>query len=276
MEKKVIFCSGLPRAGSTLLMNILAQNLRFHCTATSGVLELMLLAKNNWDKIAELRAIPDEEEKDMRRLSTLRGIFLGFHADVKEPVIIDKSRGWLSEIEMVEAAFGCKVKILVPVRDMRDVLASFEKLYRKTKSFSQVPHEAAFYAQYQTVEGRCNVLCRSDQMVGVSFNRIKDAVSRGFRDRLYFVEFDRLTHRPDRVFEEIYDFLEEEPHRHDFEHIEQVTWENDQEYQWKNLHRIKPKLVPSEPQWPSILKGNISDMQLESFSRDACFWRAWL
>lgn len=36
--KKYYFISGLPRSGSTLLANILAQNPRFHATATSGIL----------------------------------------------------------------------------------------------------------------------------------------------------------------------------------------------------------------------------------------------
>ena len=35
------FISGLPRSGSTLLANLLAQNPRFHSTATSGILNGM-------------------------------------------------------------------------------------------------------------------------------------------------------------------------------------------------------------------------------------------
>ena len=34
-EPKIFFNSSLPRSGSTLLQNILAQNPRFHCSATS-------------------------------------------------------------------------------------------------------------------------------------------------------------------------------------------------------------------------------------------------
>ena len=64
-EKKTIhFISGLPRSGSTLLCNILAQNPRFHTTATSGIMDIMFMVRNNWDTLVEFRAHPDEEAKE--------------------------------------------------------------------------------------------------------------------------------------------------------------------------------------------------------------------
>ena len=40
--EQIFFQSSLPRAGSTLLQNILGQNPEFYVTPTSGVLELFL------------------------------------------------------------------------------------------------------------------------------------------------------------------------------------------------------------------------------------------
>jgi sulfotransferase len=274
-KEKIVFCSGLPRSGSTLLMNILAQNPRFECTATSGAIELMKLVKNNWDKLADLRAIPTEEEKDTRRASTLRGVFFGFHAKSERPVIVDKSRTWLSEMEMAERVLG-KVKVLVTVRDLRDVLASFELRFRDSKSLIQVPPEASNYSMYQTLEGRCQLLSMTDNIVGMSYNWIKDAVTRGFRDRMHFVEFDRLTSQPRKTLDGIYAFLEEEGFQHNFDHVEQVTCENDQEYLWKGLHKIRSKVEEVEPQWPKVLKGRISEAALAAYSRDAFFWKEYL
>ena len=51
IDKNVHFISGMPRSGSTLLCNILNQNPRFHATGTSGVLDLLLLVRNNWNLI---------------------------------------------------------------------------------------------------------------------------------------------------------------------------------------------------------------------------------
>ena len=45
---KIFFQSSLPRAGSTLLQNILGQNPDFYVTPTSGVLELLYSARQNY------------------------------------------------------------------------------------------------------------------------------------------------------------------------------------------------------------------------------------
>ena len=248
-DKTFHFISGLPRAGSTLLANIMAQNPRFHTTHTSGILDIMFGTRNNWDKLVEFQAHPD----DTAKLRVLRGILESYYADVAEPVVFDKSRGWVSQLEMAESVLGRKAKVLVPVRDIRDVLASFEKLWRETSKTTQVAQEQAYYFQFQTVQGRAEVWLKNDQPVGLAYNRIKDAVQRGYRDRLFFVDFDDLTNNPKRVMGEIYEFLEEEPFEHDFSNVEQVTWENDQVHGFKGLHTIKQTVEPMQAQWPNVL-----------------------
>src|SRR5579862_555829 len=131
MAKTYHFIGGLPRAASTLLCNILHQNPRFHATATSGLLEVMFTARNVWNEFAEHRSNPDREDDRKRLQRTLGGIMAAYHGNVARPVVFDKSRGWPAYIEMLESALGRKVKILVPVRNVSDILASFEKLHRK-------------------------------------------------------------------------------------------------------------------------------------------------
>jgi sulfotransferase len=60
-EKKYFFVSGLPRSGSTLLENLLAQNPRFHATATSGIMDVMFATRNNWSNMIEFQASPNDE-----------------------------------------------------------------------------------------------------------------------------------------------------------------------------------------------------------------------
>src|SRR5688500_109458 len=133
MNKTYYFVSGMPRAGSTLLMNILAQNPRFHVTGTSGIMDVIFGIRNTWDKHVEFQATPDEDAK----LRVMRGILDGFYANVDKPVVFDKSRGWLSLLEMAETILSHKAKVLVPVRDLREILASWEKLWRETSKTRQ-------------------------------------------------------------------------------------------------------------------------------------------
>ena len=149
MNKTYHFISGLPRAGSTLLANILMQNPRFWAGPTSGILDVMFAVRNQWDKLVEFRAM-DPEESEAAKLRVLRGILDAYYANVERPVIFDKSRGWLAYLEMAEAVLGRKVKVLVPVRDLRDVLASFELLWRRTSATRQLAQEPANYFQFQT------------------------------------------------------------------------------------------------------------------------------
>lgn len=272
-ERPVIhFCSGLPRAGSTLLMNILAQNPRFHCTATSGICDIMMQVKTVWHKQDAFRAM-QETERDDAMIRSLRGMLLGYHANVDKPVVFDKSRGWLGELEMLEEILGRKVKVLVPVRSLLDVLSSFEKLYRKTKSVRRLSQEEVNYAQYQTVEGRARVLAGEGHLVGSAYNRIKDAYARGFDDRMHFVEFDKLTRSPKTTLREIYEFLDEDPFDHDFNHVEQVTQEDDSVHIWKDLHKIRPAVEPMDPQWPKILKPHLKPEVLKQYKEEMFFWQ---
>lgn len=243
------FVAGLPRAGSTLLCNILAQNPRFHTTGTSGIMDVMFGVRNQWDNLVEFKAAPDEPAK----LRVLRGILDNFYGNIDKPVVFDKCRGWLSLLEMAEAVLGHKAKVLVPVRDMRDVLASFEKLWRENSQTSQMTQESANYFKFQNVEGRVDTWLQGDQPVGLAYNRIRDALARGFGDRMYFVHFERLTTEPEQVMKEIYAFLGEEPFTHNFQNVEQVTFENDLVHGFKNLHGIRHKVEPMPPQWQKVL-----------------------
>jgi sulfotransferase len=240
MDKTFHFISGMPRAGSTLLANLLAQNPRFEASATSGILEVVVSIRNGWDKLDEFRAAPN----DVAKMNVMRGVLQGYYAASDRPVIFDKSRGWLAYLELAEAILQRPAKVLVPVRDIRDILASFESLRRTNSAIRQTPSEATHYHDYQSIEGRCETLLRPDQPVGIAYARIRDALLRGFRDRLHFVHFEQLTAQPQQTMQAIYQFLGESPFAHDFQNVHQVTTENDAVYGYTSLHTIRPKVEP--------------------------------
>jgi sulfotransferase len=249
ISKQIHFIAGMPRAGSTLLCNILAQNPRFQVTATSGILETIFIMRKSWEEIIEFKGLPTTQDK----LNVMRAMLDGYFADSQRPVIFDKSRSWLAHLELAESLLQRKVKVLVCVRDVREILCSFEKLWRQSRATGPTPHEQQFYREFQTVEGRCDVMMREDQVVGIAYNRIRDALVRGYRDRMHFIPFEQLTAKPGEVVAGIYNFLGEAPFQHNFEHVEQVTVEDDSIYNLKGLHDIRPKVQPTPVQFPKIL-----------------------
>jgi len=74
-HKNIHFISGLPRSGSTLLANILAQNPAFHSTATNGIADVMFSVRNQWDNLIEFKASPNPEAKKR----VLAGRYLSNH-----------------------------------------------------------------------------------------------------------------------------------------------------------------------------------------------------
>jgi len=252
MSKKIHFISGLPRSGSTLLCNILAQNPKFHSTATSGILDILVLNRNQWDIILEMRAMP-HIQAELKKGNVIKSILNGYFEDVAEEVVFDKSRGWLAYLELANSILGRPAKVLVPVRKIEDVLTSFEKLYRQNISSRPLTPEQSDFARWQTVEGRCEVWCDHAQPVGLAYNRIKDALHRGLKDQIHFVEYEKLTADPTDTMRLVYEFLNEPYFQHDFDNVIQVTQEDDYVHGIPDLHTIRPKVQVQPSQSRDIL-----------------------
>jgi len=244
--KKFSFISGLPRSGSTLLCNILSQNNDFFVSkATSGCHDVLFGVRNQWDKLIEHQA----EGVDHNQLKRVLKLILENYHTTDKNYIIDKGRGWLSLIEMVQFITGDRPKIIVPVRNISDILSSFEKLWRKSTGFSQWNFEQNEYFKAQTVEGRCEIWSSAAQPVGLAYNRIKDAISRGYKNDILFLEFEELTNYPGQTMKKIYDYLELPYYIHNFTNIVQVTKEDDSGvHRIPGLHDIRSTLesVPSD------------------------------
>lgn len=224
------FISGLPRAGSTLLCNILAQNPKFYVSpATSGCHDILFNIRNQWDRLIEHQA----EGVNYDQLRGVLNAALDAYHVTDKTTIIDKGRGWLSLVELVEFIKDGPAKIIAPVRDVAEILSSFEQLWRKSTGMTQWMFESSDYFKAQTVEGRCDIWASQSQPVGLAYNRVKDALARGHSKSILFMEFDDLTRNPGPTMRRIYDFLGEPAFEHNFNNVQQVTREDD-----VNVHRI--------------------------------------
>lgn len=249
--KAIHLISGLPRSGSTLLCNLLAQNQRFQCAGTSGLVDLLLLMRNSWDQLQEFRAMPPEESA-AAKLRVMRGMLFNYHPK-GGGIIFDKSRSWLPHIEMVEALLGCPVKVIVPVRDVREILASLELLWRKHKPLSLFPAEAQDREAFETLAGRCNFWASTKGWLGKAYARILDAEARGLEDRLQFVSYEFLTSYPADALTVVSDFLEEDWFPYNFSNAAPIIQEDDRAYGIPGLHTIRPKVEPVPSRWKEVL-----------------------
>lgn len=262
MAKEIYFISGLPRSGSTLLSNLIAQHPEVHTTPTSACHEALFVLRNNWSEWIEHKAAKDlADEKNLQRV--LNATLQAYH-DTDKPVVVDKGRGWLSLIELAEFASGRKAKILVPVRSISQIVASMEKLHRKA---AHKRGDQGDYFDAQTTEGRSQKLLAKDGVIGIAYNRLRDAYQRGLGDRLLLVEYETLTSEPKETMDAVWDFLGMKAPDHNFDDVKQVTTEDDSVH-GLDLHTIRPKVEPVADDSATIL-GEALVKSMEG----AEFWR---
>ncbi|HYB50498.1 MAG TPA: sulfotransferase [Burkholderiaceae bacterium] len=277
MDKRIYFLAGLPRSGSTLLANILAQNPQIYVTPTSGIVDMLVQVRNSWDRNDAFQAA-DRKLSEQIKERVLRAMLQAYFAHVKQPICIDKNRYWAEFLEMGATLVGGreKVKVIVTVRDLRDVLASFERLYRKTSALGQIHQEANLALKFKTALGRVETFIDDGQPVGRAYNAIRDAVTRGWKDRMHFVDYDDLTRHPKETLAGVYRFLGEEPCEHDFDRVEQVTFEDDFVYGFKDLHQIRMQVKPQEPQWSQVFDDAVFQTPVwKNVENAATFWKLY-
>ena len=247
MEKEIIFINGMPRSGSTLFCNILAQNPDFHVTATSGLPDIITNLHTMWKQNPAIKA----SETSDKQLKLIKGLIQAYHEDTERPVVFNKSRGWSPLIELVELALGRPVKILTTIRSLPCILASFEKLYRK--ELKNIDSPMVRQPEMGVLSSR--VQAWSNGVVGGAFNTIQDACMRGHRNKFHFIKYEELTQSPEPIMKGVYKFLDKPYYKHDFNNVKQYTIENDAEHGFTDLHTIRPIIAPQRDDSREILGG---------------------
>ena len=244
--EKLFFQSSLPRAGSTMLQNILAQNPDIYATPTSGVLELIYGARENYSNSPEFIA----QDKELMQKGYLafckEGMDAFYNAITDKKYVVDKSRGWGVHYDMLQVIRGEKPKVICLIRDLRDVFASMENNFRKNPEKSQGIVNWAT-GQATTVEKRIDYWIQNPP-VGIAIERLREIIRYGNDANILFVQYENLCLRPDSEMIRIYQYLDIPYFKHDFDNIEQVTKEDDEVYGAFGDHVIRKqlKLMPSK------------------------------
>jgi len=236
-EQNIFFMAGFPRAGSTLLMNILNENPKFHGTATSGLVTSIIQLKDNW-KSNTIYLSNDEEYVYSKIKDMMRGMFSGFYKkELSNNLIpIDKNRAWVGILDLLDEIFGTKVKFIYPIRHIIDCLISLEKVGRKS-SLIKSPSKL----QELTTIGRAEVMLAEDGVMGLPLTYLREILYRKDYDRLLLVPFNDLLNYPVPTMKRLYYQMGIEYFEHDLDNIKQTIYERDihHGYAPNSLHKIK-------------------------------------
>lgn len=250
---KIIFNSSMPRACSTLLQNIFAQNPAFYATPTDGVIELLDGARQRFTDCVEFKASLDQDLSLQSFRNFCKGGLESYcNTLTDKPFIVLKGRGWKGNISWLENFSGKKPMIFCMVRNLKSIAASFEKLHRKNPDKTS-QWLINFENRGTTVYKRVNMYLNNIP-VSISLDRIQELHEMGFEQKIMFIRAEDLTSKPQEIMDEVYDILEVKRYNHNFNNIEQITKENDVIHALDNdLHTIRNKVEPLIDNYQEII-----------------------
>lgn len=268
--KKFYFMSGLPRSGSTLLSTLLNQNPNIYSGPSSPVTGFMLAIESSANQDTLFTSYPKIQQME----KMVSSVIDFYYSDIDKPTIIDKNRSWVNRPQYIEYYFGVKPKIICPVRNLDEVVASFLSMHKRNPF--EVNGKINFIDEHLiknniplTDENRCRFLL-GPGIIGQSYDGMKQCLQEGRNDELLFVEYDNLVNNPQETLNKIYDFLEEDRFTHNFDCLENKYKEQDSLiYGFSDMHEVRETISKISVDPKTILPSVI----YEACQR-AEFWRS--
>jgi sulfotransferase len=220
--KQFVTLSGLPRTGSTLLSSILSQNPDIHAEGNSAVCQLMWNMQQSVTNSEQIKA----NNKDLIN-KLVKPIPQTYYSDVKKPIVIDKCRSWTlpANMEMLNRYFNNKPKVIVLVRPLVEIVASFMSL-RKENGWQDL--EAGL------LDDGSEPIMRS--LAGVEWARNNN------NGEFLFVTYDQLVDDTQASLNRIYEHCGWQPFAHNLDNIVNRYKENDAIYGLAGQHDVRPQI----------------------------------
>jgi sulfotransferase len=253
--RKLIFNASMPRSGSELLQVLLHQNPSIYGSATSPLLEYQFAARGNY----ELPEVRSQNPKLMHEafLGMCKGMAESYYAALTDrQVVVEKNRGWSHYYEWV-AQWNPDPKMVCMVRDLRSVIASMERIYRKNRHRPTGPDNPA-QLQGMTVEQRVQHWLNT-QPIGLALSRTLDLFQRDVAKNILFVRYEDLCTDPQKELDRVYEYIGEPSFQHDFENITKEVEEDDSHFGVYGQHSVAKtirKFTPSD--WSDVIPNQIA------------------
>lgn len=255
MHKNYIFESGLPRSGSTLLSAILNQNPDIHCGAISPVLEIMYYTEQYFEKSEQALAYP----KPAQHHKIISSVIENYYDDIDKPIICDKCRAWPNNVDRIQKYITKTPKILCPVRDVVEILASFiQMIHRNSNQVSFIDKALRDYGCEINDDNRCDYLMSPEGIIDQSLYAFGEGIKKGCEKYMHLIEYNDLVNYPEETMYKVYKFLEISEYRHDFTNVYHKYRERDNEiYGLNDMHEVRKKVEKTSKRPEEVLSNYI-------------------
>lgn len=239
--------TGLPRAGSTLLCQLLAQHPEIQCEGHSSPLCNTLLGIRRMisDDQFFLSQLDTSFETSYAHLaSAMQGFLHGwYHDSGTRRVVIDKNRAWLHAVELL-LHIEPQARLVVCLRELGQIYGSIEAQHQRTILVDFIDH-LADYDRF----GRADMLFAKDRVIGAPLIALQAVLDlpNAVKQRLYFVRFEDLVAQPVKCMSHLYAWLELAPFEIDPERLAMGMRESDSHYRLKYPHRQSTRVAAPTP-----------------------------
>ena len=260
---KFIGVTGMPRAGSTLLCQLLAQHPEIQCEGHSSPLCNTLLGIRRMisDDQFFLSQLDNSFDSSYAHLaSAMQGFLRGWNSDCRKKAVVDKNRAWLHAVELL-LHIEPDARLVVCLRELGQIYGSIEAQHQRTILVDFIDH-LADYDRF----GRADILFAKDKAIGaplISLHAVPD-LPKHVQQRLYFVRFEDLLGNPVACMSHLHEWLGLASFEIDPERLAIGVQESDSHYHMKYTHKQSERIVaPRRHEIPPRIQAQIET---------ACAW----
>ena len=248
--KKLFFLVALPRSGNTLFGSLMNQNPDIAVTPNSITLEIMkdLFLLKQTDVFQNY---PDHKSLD----NVLDSIFDTYYKDWPQKYIIDRGPVMTpGNFMLMQNHFKRPLKIIIILRDLMDVLASYIKWFENEPT--------AFPNKYghTTIEQKLSMLMNKDGAIAKDLEAIKNSFN--YPEICHYLRYDDLVNQPEIEINKIYDFLEISRFNHNFKSLNQFKINGigyDDTVVGNRMHTIRGEIRKENNPYKSMIPQRIID-----------------
>lgn len=236
--------AGLPRSGSTVLTALLNQHPDLYASSQSDLINMLFALNEQIPNYESYKAgmFHDSYKNVMSSMAN------NFYAHIRKPVIIDKNRGWGAPYNWDELSgyVNPKRKVILTLRPILEVLASFIKVIEKSEKITGQPayYDRDFWVTHyrDKRDAQVDYIMRLNGEMDRSIFSIANLL-KNHPESLHIVWFNDFMNNPQQTLNGIYDFLEIKRHQNNFDQIQEVNKQDDlNAYKIAGLHDIGKKL----------------------------------
>lgn len=245
IDKQIVYVSGLPRSGSTLLCQLLNHHKDIYSTGYSSPLSNLIetirqsVSSNNFF-LSQLDVDFDIAYSRLNR--SYKAFINGWLDDTDKNIIVDKSRAWLGMLQTVYT-LDPKYKMIVCVRDLVQLYGSIDQQHKKTMLISYADSHTTNSSWY-----RADQAYSSNGVVGGPLRAIENLqdIDKEYKAdcNIYFLKYEELVLNTKNELSKLSKFLGIDKFELDIDNLEVRPHETDSHYRFKFRHNTHSSVLP--------------------------------